>query len=872
MDFDLKQYEKIYKTEKFSKNGLTTNEVKIFENKYGRNCIKKRYKTSLVKRILNALFEPMILILLFAWLITFAVNLTNLLNNQTSDFFECIGIFISITVSVGLTVIMESKSEKAFELLEKYSSNTSVKVVRNNRQTVIDSSDVVVGDVLLFDAGDKIVADALILDADELESEESTLNGEVKPIMKKAYEGGVFLTRNMLFSGTYIKNGTAKCIALAVGENAQTGKIATNLQTETAVSAPLAEKLNALSKKISVFGAISAILVFILNLIRYSLLNTLNFTTVKDAFIESIILIVAAVPEGLPATVAISLALSVVKLAKSNAIIKKLVATETVGCISVICSDKTGTLTAGKMSVHAFETDKTYLPEKMQNENILMNVALNSTAILVSEHNEIKCRGNYTEQALLNALYLNKIELLNDLRNTYRITHRIPFSSKNKYMSTTVVQKGDEVTYYKGSFESISKLCNLSRDKINEIYENMQKYQKNAERILAFAHKNKNGFFYDGFCSIFDEIRSDVYESIVACKKAGISVKILTGDDKNTALAVAKKLAIAYSEYNVLTGAEVEKLDDESLARILPQITVIARSTPETKLRIVNVLKKSGNVVAVTGDGVNDAPAVKNADIGIAMGDGSDITKEASDIILLDNSFSVIVKAISFGRNIYRNFQRFIFFQLTVNFSAVALIVVCLLLGFKSPFSATQLLWINVIMDGPLALTLGLERRDENLLEEKPVKRTDSILSKKTLMRAIMHSTIIVSTIILQKIYNFLNVSILQTDTAIFCLFVLFQLFNSINAREIGSKSVLRLMGKNKLYSITLIASIIMQILITECFSVLFNTRALGFINWLKVIAVCFCITVFSEFYKLLYRIFVHTKIYKKISKRSKFA
>ena len=865
MDINLSQYQEIYDKEKFAKTGLGESDINRFKAKYGENLLPKKKKKSIFAKIVSALLEPMIIILLFAWVITFGVSIGNLIAGKNADFYESIGILGAIFLSVGLTIVMENKSEKAFETLQKLSDAIYVSVLRNNKRIVIHYSEVCVGDLLYCEAGDKIVADGVIIEGEGIECEESVLTGEVIPVEKVPIINRIIKTNNMLFSGCYIKNGYALIRVLAVGKNAQMGKIACELQEDKTNDAPLTLKLTKLSKRISIFGGIAAAFTFILSLIRLYFANGLNFENIKEAFIQTIVLIVAAVPEGLPATVAIALALSVVKLAKSNAVIKKLIAAETVGCVSVICSDKTGTLTVGKMQAKKFYTkDNEYIPEKLPLNHIYNNIVYNSTATFVMDNGKIGSFGNSTEQALINALFAKNHKKLTELRNEVKIVNCEPFNSKRKYMSTTVYLGGQEVIYYKGSIEKIIEICKLSQNDSLSYLNLSNYYASQGERIIAFAHSIDNNVIYDGFCVISDEIRKEVYNSVKSCKKAGISVKILTGDNKNTAIGIAKKLSLPHDFSNILTGQETFNMSDEELMSVLPNITIIARSTPETKLRVVNLLKRMGEVVAVTGDGVNDAPAVKNADIGISMVDGSDITKEASDIILLDNSFSVIVKAVAFGRNIYRNFQRFLFFQLTVNLSAVGIIVTFLLLGFEAPFSTLQLLWINVIMDGPLALSLALERRDDEYMEDLPVKRTDSIVSKKMLVRIVLHSLIIIMVTILQKQYNFLGVKSNQASTVVFCIFVLFQLFNSINARELGTRSVFNGLGKNKIFSILLCVTLIMQIFITQVFCNLFTTVALSFELWLKILFLTLSIIGLSEIYKFVYSKIKQTKFYKK--------
>ena len=559
------------------------------------------------------------------------------------------------------------------------------------------------------------------------------------------------------------------------------------------------------------------------------------------------------------------------RLAKSNAIIKKLVAAETVGCVSVICSDKTGTLTFGVMEVDCFVSGARRVERENKDFNdFYNNIVFNSTATFINDGKKMFIAGNSTERALIDFVFHDNPDELEKRRKTAIVLERVPFSSEKKYMSTKVKIKGNVTTYYKGGIEVITALCGVDPIIKTKLISQAVPYENSAERVLAFAREVNGKFIYDGFCAITDKVRPEVAVSVKQCKSAGIDVKILTGDNKETAVAVAQKLGIPATQETCLSGAEISQMSDNDVIDRLKDCNVVARCLPETKLRIVKLLKQSGEVVAVTGDGVNDAPAVKNADIGIAMGDGSEITKEASDIILLDNSFSVIVKAVSFGRNIYKNFQSFLFFQLTVNFSAVGVILAFLTLGYAPPFTALQLLWINIIMDGPLALSLGLEKRSDEFLGEKPVKRTDDIVTKKSFFRIIMHSVYAVAILTLQKSFNIIGVEPTQSGTAAFCLFILIQMFNAVNARELGSKSVFRSFFNNKLFCVLLFVTVIAQVLLTQFCGAMFGTVALSFESWFKIFIVACSVIVISEIYKALYRKF--SKKGFKISKRRKFA
>lgn len=855
-------FETVIKNLNSSINGLTADGVKNSKKLHGVNALTKKKQKSLLKRIIDALFDPMLIILEIAMLITLGVNLGKSLSGNGGDFIECIGIFLSILISVILTVVMEGKSQKAFELLNGISNDVSVKVIRDGEVTVVSQSQLVVGDVVILQAGDKIFADGRLIESNKLLVDESTLTGESNPTTKSCSEilssdTPLAERTNSVYSGTFVTAGSGKYVVVGVGDNAEIGQIAQDLQSEITVSAPLQEKLNRLGKLITAFGIISAVFVLILNLARAFSEGSVNFFTIQDAFLSSIILIVASVPEGLPTTVAIALTLNVVKLSSSNALIKKLIAAETVGCVSVICSDKTGTLTENKMKVRNLFLNES---NKNSEKEIIINSAVNSTAFLTKSKKELSGVGSPTETALL--FYLKKIKKDYDLvRKEYKVSEQIPFSSENKYMLTSVIGESGEVTYIKGAPEVVLGASSLSNGEKTLQLNKIKNFTSEGKRVIAFAHKmqkttNLQGFIYDGFAVISDGVRKDVLSSVSECKNAGISVKMLTGDNIETAYFIAKELGLANSKNQVISAYDIDGLSDDKVIKILQNVSVVARSTPKTKLRIVELLKRAGEVVAVTGDGVNDAPAIKHADIGISMGSGSEITKEASDIVLLDDSFSTIVKAISFGRNIYKNFQRFIMFQLSVNFSSVLFIVISLLIGIDLPFSTIQILWINVIMDGPPALTLGLENHGYSFMEDKPIKRSDDILTKKMLFRVLLHAFYICAVLILQYKFDFIGCGERGMKTVIFSTFILFQLFNAFNARELGSVSVFSGLKSNKPMILVFSITFLLQVIFSQFFGGFFGTVSLPLIIWIKMVITSFSIILLSEIYKFIKRIY----------------
>ena len=835
------------------KKGLTSVQADKNREKYGENQLKKKKKKGFFSRLLSALSEPTLIILEFAWIITVGVNIGKRITTGDGDLTECVGILVAILLSAFLTVIMEGKSEKAFSLLGTVYDNVRVKVIRDGKTLLLNKESVAVGDMVLAESGDKIIADGRLITSNDLTVDESMLTGESTAVKKDA---NAILKRNTplaerknsVYSGTFISGGNGSYIVTAVGEKAEIGKIAKEIQGTSAVSAPLNEKLNRLGKTITLIGGISAGFVFVLSIIRLKLSGNLDFFSVENAFIEAIVLIVAAVPEGLPTTAAISLSLNVLKLAKSNALIRKLVAAETVGCVSVICSDKTGTLTENRMTVSAV------LPSyDGANTSIYKNSAINSTALIKREKSKEVYFGSATECALLKEVGENGYDYMK-MRNNALIGEVIPFSSQIKYMLTEDKKEG--VTYIKGAPEVIVKLSGVETEKAKKILNEAGYYQSQSKRVVAFAHKTKKNYIFDGLAVISDPVRADVKNSIENCFEAGIKVKMLTGDNLSTAEAIARELGLIQDKTEVAEASELENLSDNELIARLSHIKVIARSTPITKLKVVEALKKDGEVVAVTGDGVNDAPAIKHADIGIAMGSGSEITKEASDIVLLDDSFSTIVKAISFGRNIYRNFQRFITFQLSVNLTAMAVVISSLILGLTNPFNAVQLLWIDIIMDGPPALTLGMESGGNSLMTLKPVRRTDGIVTFTMLIRIVIHALFMATAVMLEYLYDFLGAGPLGRKTAIFSLFVMFQLFNAFNCRKVGSESIFTAVGNNKPMVFVFGAVFLFQILLVQVFPIFFEAVPLSLNTWIRIVLTAFTVIIFSETYKFFYRLY----------------
>ena len=857
--------------------GLTEHQVKENGERYGRNEFTKAGKKSLLRRIWEAATEPMLILLFFAWIITIAVNIVSVVQGGHFDWAECVGILVAIAISVVLTVVMEGRSAKAFEELNKIKEGIEIKVVRNGVVQYIPQQKLVVGDIVFLETGNKIAADGRLIESISLMSDESSLTGESAPVEKDANavlpDGTPVAERvNMVYSGCFITGGTGKMVVTDVGDFTQFGLIAREIQSGGEGQTPLQEKMAKLGKVITIIGAVFAALIFIIQLVFVLAAGNASFETISEAFIASIVLMVAAVPEGLPTIVAISLSINIARMARQNALVKKMIACETIGCINVICSDKTGTLTENRMTVVDVWSGGGFVEENAFCDRVMLeNYCLNSTADLYYENDIVRFVGNPTEGALLVSAKKCGVDY-KDFREKAEICELYPFSSDTKNM-TSCIKKGDGyVVYTKGSPEKIIALCSLTEEERGIAEADIVSLQKRARRVIAFAHKYvkelpkdradaESGMSFDGFVGIADPLRAEVYDAVRACKTAGIEVKMLTGDNIVTATAIAEELELLGEGGKAVEASYLENLSDEEFAKVLPTVRVIARSTPLLKMRVVKQLKSEGNVVAVTGDGINDAPALKNADVGIAMGiSGTEVSKEAADIVLLNDSFSTIVTTVKWGRGIYENFKRFIQFQLTVNVASVLTVFICAIVGlfvegFHSPFSALDLLWINIIMDGPPALTLGLEPIRDDLMTRKPTARSESIVSKEMLRRIAVNGVFMCLVCLAQQGFNFLGVEENMVQTSVFTLFVMFQLFNAFNCRELGNKSVFSNLFKNKLMLGAFVIAFALQIVITQFGGAVFDTVPLDFLAWLKIIGMALTVVALDELVKLFRRV-----------------
>ena len=864
--------------------GLTTAEVEARTLRYGKNVFSPKEKGSMLRKIFESLKEPLIVILLISGLISLAMG----------HLADGIGIFVAVLIATSIAIIQEGKSDKAFEALSKLSDDVHVKAVRDGNIVSIIQSDLTIGDIIHLETGDKVPADARVVHRSNLGVDESMLTGEAESVTKITAkidrENCPLAERvNMLYSGTMVIEGRAIAIVTYIGDKTEMGKIANELKQEETSQTPLQQKLADLGKRISIIGSIAAAGIFffeLFNMYRSGILVLNNLSAalpgIKDAFVTSVALIVAAVPEGLPTMVAITLAFNMQKMAKNNALVRKLIACETIGSVNVICSDKTGTLTENRMTVVNVWCDGLdVLIDKVDCEEMLQNFCLNSTADISKKENTYEFLGNPTECSLLVCADKNNINYLHYRKQFSEPVADYTFTSARKMMSTAYEKDNGYRLYTKGSPEKVLNICNrilfngtiisMTREHKNVIEESIKKLQDNARRVLGFAFNDftdepqwediynvEKNLIFTGFIGIEDPLRSDVKEAINHCRQASITVKILTGDNINTARAIANQLGIVKNDSLVLEVTDIDEMSDQELKSKLNKIVVIARSNPTAKMRVVKLLKENNNSVVVTGDGINDAPALKAADVGVAMGiAGTEVSKEASDIVLLDDSFSTIVNAIKWGRGIYENFQRFIQFQLTVNVVAFLTVILAELFGYNMPFTTLQLLWVNIIMDGPPALTLGLEPPGEHLLEKQPIKRNASIVTKDMLFKIVSNGLFIVAALLLLMKTQLLGGTEGpdgQQSTIVFTSFVLFQLWNAFNSREFGVTSIFPNIHRNKVMLGVVFLTFLVQILVTQYGGQAFKTVPLEVDLWIKIIGFTFSVVIFSEMIKLMMR------------------
>jgi len=882
MYWHTKSVDSIYSELNSSKTGLTDHESTKRLDKYGKNKLTKKREFRALKIFINQ-FKSFLVALL-----VLAVGVSYYLGEIVDAY--VIGVIILLNALLGF--IQEFKAERAVESLKKLSS-TKAKVLRDGKEEIIDAENLVPGDIILIEEGDKVPADARLIEVINLEMDESALTGESTPVSKelvvlKKEKVVVSELRNMIFMNTSVSRGRATAVIIGTGMSTEIGKIAKSITEQKTPETPLQKKLEVVAKNLGIAAVIISIAVFGIGLLKGE--------PIVEMFTAAVSLAVAAVPEGLPTVVTITLALGLSKMAKVNSIIRRLPVVETLGSATVICSDKTGTLTKNEMTVTDIYTNhksfkvsgsgydpegnfnldgKKVDPNKSKNLDLILRSGVLCTTAKLNHHKKgWRIIGDPTEGALLvssKKAGKGKDELLNE----FKFKNEIPFDSNRKMMSVIYENNGKHIAYIKGAPEiflqncshiymngTIKRMNKSDREKIKTQIDGMT---KDALRVLAMGYKYVNmkkkispqnierDIVFVGLQGMIDPPRTEVKSALETCTKAGITTIMITGDHAETARAIAIELGIIDNKAPTVIGDELEKLSHEALMKKLETVRVFARVSPEHKLKIVNALKSRGEVVAMTGDGVNDAPALKAADIGVAMGiKGTDVSKDSADMILMDDNFASIVKAVEEGRGVFDNIRNFIRYLISSNVGEVLAIFVAMLIGLPLPLIAVQILWMNLLTDGLPALALGVDPPEPDIMSRKPRRLKEGAISKNTWVFSIIVGLIMmIGTILL--FYWKLDSGIEHARSIAFSTIVMFQMFNIFNSRT--DKSILKNpkeMFNNKALLLAIAASVVLQVLVVShpFFQNYFETAALTAYEWFLVTAMGSTVIIAIEIIK----------------------
>lgn len=853
--------------------GLTDEEVLQSRSRHGDNVLTPPKRPSLWKLYLEKFEDPVVRVLLVAACFSLLISVFE------NEYAETIGIILAILLATGIGFYFEYDANKKFDLLNSVNEETPVKVLRNGRVQEVPRKDVVVGDIVMLETGDEVPADGNLIEAVSLQVNESNLTGE--PVISKTTDKAHFhpdatYPSNRLMRGTTVVDGRAKMCVDCVGDATEIGKVARQSTEQTFEPTPLNIQLDKLANLISKIGFSVAGMAFAIFFVKDVLLHYpfSTFTTFADwlpalkatlqYFMMAVTLIVVAVPEGLPMSVTLSLALNMRRMLVTNNLVRKMHACETMGAITVICTDKTGTLTQNQMQV----SEASFYVLEGNNELkqlIYQGIAANSTAFLEENNGEAKPKGvgNPTEVALLLWLHAQGIDYLK-LRETATVIDQLTFSTERKYMATLVkaAEAGKHILFVKGAPEIVYAKCSQVwlpeglRDaaKHKQMVDNqLLGYQAKAMRTLGFAYKivddtekdcvsQVNDMTFIGVVAISDPVREDVPPAINRCVDAGIGVKIVTGDTPGTATEIARQIGLwteADTDRNRITGTEFANLtDDEALNRVM-DLKIMSRARPTDKQRLVQLLQQKGAVVAVTGDGTNDAPALNHAQVGLSMGSGTSVAKEASDITLLDDSFKSIATAVMWGRSLYKNIQRFILFQLTINFVALFIVLLGSLVGTELPLTVTQMLWVNLIMDTFAALALASIPPSESVMQAKPRKSSDFIITP-TMGWMIFGVGILFACVLMGMLIAFEHLPgglTVHRLTIFFTFFVMLQFWNLFNARVFGTNdSAFKNITKTYGMEVVVLAILLGQFLIVQFGGEVFRTEPLSLQEWMWII------------------------------------
>ena len=901
-------------SEKHHYKGLS--EAQVLENrrKYGENTLTPTEKESLWKQFLEKFTDPIIIILLVALIFSFGVSTYEFIvhNEGLNAFLEPVGILFAILLATGVAFYFEVKANKQFEILNQVNDDIYYKVIREERVSQVLKKDIVVGDIVLLETGEEVPADGELLEAISLHINESTLTGE--PMVHKTtnpteFEQEATYPSNYICRGTSVVDGHCVLEVKKVGDATEYGKVFEGVQIDSTIKTPLNEQLDHLADLITKVSYAIAALVIIGRLIVYFSSQVNNIESIDwvlfggyllNTVMIAITVVVVAVPEGLPMSVTLSLAYSMRRMMATNNLVRKMHACETMGAATVICTDKTGTLTQNQMTIY-----ETYFNPSADEKLIAESMAVNSTAYLdFSAQEKPTVLGNPTEGALLLWLYGKGINYL-PIREECEVIQQLTFSTERKYMATLVrsAALGKNILYVKGAPEIVMTFCHEDGEFCSTISQTdfegkLLQYQQQAMRTIGFAYKviddpktiisenGKlviNGLQFIGITAIADPVRADVPAAIEECMHAGIQVKIVTGDTPGTAKEIARQIRLwdeSCSDINHITGAEFAAMNDAELLERIPHLRVISRARPLDKARLVNLLQQRGEVVAVTGDGTNDAPALKAAQVGLSMGDGTSVAKEASDITILDNSFSSIGKAVMWGRSLYLNIQRFILFQMTINVAACIIVLFGAFLGVQSPLTVTQMLWVNLIMDTFAALALASLPPSQRVMNDPPRQRKANIITKE-MARGIFGVGGLFVLLLFGFIQYFKNEDITSltqfsiTDyfvnffhfgsfenglsayelSLFFSIFVMLQFWNMFNAKAYRTgRSAFAEIGKSQGFIMIAAAIIIGQVVITTFGGAMFSVTPLLLTDWCLIIAATSLVLWIGELLRLIKR------------------
>ena len=857
-----KDSQTILKEFKTTEKGLSDNEVKKRKESFGNNALKEKKRKGILKVFFNQFKDLLVGILIVAGIISII----------TDNVESTLVIFIVILLNAILGTVQYFKAEQSLEALKSLTA-AKCKVIRDGIKQEILSKDIVPGDILFLEAGDLIAADGRIIENHSLQVNESSLTGESLAVEKNAEvlsddEIPLSDRKNMVFGGTLVTYGRAIAVVTSTGMNSELGKIANLMENTQAKETPLQKTLDKFSGKLAIIIITICIIVFVLEIYRdESILNALMF---------AVALAVAAIPEALSSIVTIVLALGTEKMAKENAIIKDLKAVEGLGAVSVICSDKTGTLTQNTMTVQKVYVDNKLIEGRELKKDNLAHRFLINNALLCNDSVTVEGKeiGDPTEVALVNLgeeLHLDELVI----REKYQRISEIPFDSDRKLMSTVNIVNNKQVLFTKGALDVLINKVNYVADshgirKLNdeerkEIISVNKQLSEQGLRILAFAYKelqdkeeitkeDENDYVFTGLISMIDPPRVESKDAVHKCIMAGIKPVMITGDHKVTAAAIAREIAIMGKDDIAVEGLEIDKLNDEQLKEKVKNISVYARVSPEHKIRIVRAWQSSGEIVAMTGDGVNDAPALKQADIGVAMGiTGTEVSKDAASVILTDDNFSTIVKAVENGRNIYNNIKNSIKFLLSGNLSAIIAVLYCAIINLPMPFAAVHLLFINLLTDSMPAIAIGMEKGNDNLLKEKPRGRNESILNKE-LLKIVAFEGIIISIFTIISFYGGNpNLNPKAASTMAFSTLCLARLFHGFNCR--GNQSIFKLGITTNIYSICafLVGVLLLStVLFIPPLKIVFNVVSLSSNQYLLLIFCAIMPTVIIQLLKII--------------------